>query len=315
MSKDNLAIVLVNTGSIEKLKLNELEAFLKRFLSDKYVVNLPKIIWQPILNHIILKKRPSKIIKHYNMIFKDNINPYYFYLSNLTEKLKIALNTPNIFYANLYSRPLLEDTIIKLKNNNIKNILLVPLYPQQSKATSGLMYDLIGKFDNINIKVCPEYYDHKLYIKAIVKSLQEYKLDEYTLVFSYHNMIKSYINESNRYDLKCQRTTNLICKHLGIKNYYHVYQSAIGPSKWLEPTLSKSLESLKMSKAKVAIIAPGFAIDCLETLYEIDIEQKMLYGACNYEQKDNKSFVYIKALNDTQEHVNLLSALIHENLA
>lgn len=311
------AVILVNLGTPEQDNVKSVKAFLKQFLSDKRVVDLPRILWLPLLNGVILPFRSKKATKAYKKIWSPEGSPLRIYTERLVEKLGIALEKHDIIseFAMTYGKPSIADTIIKLEKQGITDFTIIPLYPQFSVSTTAPVFDQIAElfkrrsnFPAINFK--NNYYDHPLYIDALCQSIKnQWKKTGQAekLVFSFHGIPKRYVKNGDPYQSHCERTTELVVKQLGLSEsqYLLAYQSRFGKEEWLTPYVDLELEGLaKSGCASIDVLCPAFATDCLETLEEMALENKELFL-----EAGGKSFNYIPCLNDDDSQVALMQQL------
>lgn len=321
------AIVLINTGSIKSLDRHEYIAFMRRFLGDKNVVKLPYFV-KILLFYVIFPLRSKGIIKKYKEIFLDNQNPYFIYSDNLVKNLNTkSLNNHldyEFYLTQLYTKPFVDDVLKKLLIDDklsLKDILFIPLYPQFCRATTKASIDYIKdtlnrlfiKYTNDDIKYIQSYCYKDDYKKAIYLNYKDkiisYDLDKTLFIITYHSMLKESIASGDSYEKECLYTTQLFKKTLNLKHVLHTYQSAAGKKTlWLGPHLDEEIVKISNQGFKdVVAISPTFSIDCLETLYEIAIEYKEMFL-----KSGGTNFSYLHALNDSNEHVDLILALAKE---
>ena len=315
--KKKRAVLLVNLGTPEKADEQSVKKFLKQFLSDKRVVDLPRILWLPLLNLIILPFRTKKATKAYQKIWTSTGSPLRNITQSLSDKLSTTLSEHGIScdYAMTYGQPSIADSVIKLEAQGVTEVTIVPLYPQYSVSTTAPVFDQLAQlikskidFPAINFK--HDYHDHALYIDALCQSIKkqwEKHGQSDKLVFSYHGIPKRYVTNGDPYQRHCERTTELVVKQLGLdeSQYLLAYQSRFGKEEWLKPYVDIELEALaKSGCASVDVLCPAFATDCLETLEEMALENKALFI-----EAGGSKFNYIDCLNDSESHVQLMSDL------
>ena len=320
MKRVKKVILLVNLGSIDSLTTESIKLFLKSFLLDKRVVNIPKIIWYPILNFIILPFRSKKLLNLYKKIFINGNSPLKHYTINQTNKLKelIENNSTVVEYAFSYSTPMLFNVLCDLSNKySISDLTIVPLYPQFSTSTTSSVFDILYKFyqdkgEIPNIKFIGSFYSHQLFIEAVSLKIQSYwsntRIKPDVLVFSYHGLPIKLIENGDVYYNHCLETTRLIIQKLNVPNlkYKVSFQSKFGTNKWLEPSTTSTLYKLAKDNIKsVDIVCPGFVSDCLETLEEICILNKGVFI-----KNGGENYRYINCLNDDEDFINFLKYLI-----
>jgi ferrochelatase len=306
-------LLLVNLGSPNSLDVKAIKSFLAKFLSDRKVVRLPKILWYPILYGIILPFRSKKLLIKYAIIW-NNGSPLVNYTKNQADNLSQYLLSNNkqdddiiVKYAFSYSEPLLSNVLNELSFEEQREIVVIPLYPQFSSTTTlPILNQLTNYFDQKNkmftFKLIQGFHNHPLYISLLVKKISQFwqtQPKSQHLIFSYHSLPLSVIKSGDSYYQECLTTTALIVKALNLNasDYSITFQSRFGAEKWLSPVTSDSLIALAQKGVKsVDIICPGFISDCLETLEEIAVQNKEFFLS-----HGGNSYNYIPCLNDNQE--------------
>lgn len=308
--ENDIGVLLTNVGSPDKPTPSAVRDYLKKFLSDPRVVEIPKIIWWPILYGFILRTRPTQSAKLYQQIWTDQGSPLWVFSKSLVSKLQQKLSMP-IEIGLHYGDPSIESALQKLNNQNIKKLILLPLYPQYSGTTTASTIDKVNhifkKWRRIP-EICSihSYADNAHYINALCDSIKPFSIKH--LLFSFHGIPKNYVDKGDPYLEQCHKTVELIAKKLNLsKNNFSIsFQSRIGKAKWLMPYTDKILKELpQKGVTDLHVICPGFSVDCLETLEEINIRGKKQFFASG-----GKSFQYIPALNDSELQLEVLSALI-----
>jgi ferrochelatase len=318
---DSTGILLVNLGTPDEPTAAAVRRYLAEFLSDQRVVEIPKPIWQLILHGIILPLRPKKVAHAYQQIWQESGSPL---LSN-TLSQAAALETPlsekfkgpvNIAVAMRYGNPPIASGLNELKKAGARRIIVLPLYPQYSATTSATVFDAVA--DELktwrwipDVRFISHYPDHDLYISALANSIQQHQAEHGVpdkLLFSFHGLPKRNLELGDPYYCECQKTARLLVEQLGLKEeqYQVCFQSRFGKAEWLQPYTDKTLEAWgKQGIEHVQVICPGFAADCLETLEEIDMQNRDTFL-----ESGGKQFSYIPALNDNADHIQLLEQLI-----
>ena len=317
-------ILLINLGTPDRTNWWDIRKYLKEFLSDKRVIEVNPIIWQVILNLIILTFRPSKTAKAYKKIWlkNENMSPLRYFTIEQTRLLKNRLGKEKIVvdYAMRYGNPSIKSKMEKLKEKGCHNLIVLPLYPQYAAATTATVCDevyrtLMRMRWQPSLQIVPHYESEPLYIKglkkSILKKLNEIKWVPNLIVASYHGIPKKYFEKGDPYHCYCQKTTRLLSESLKIKiPIMTTFQSRFGPDDWLQPYTDKTLEELpKTGKKKILVICPGFASDCVETLEEIAIE-----GKESFMENGGRKFEMIECLNESKEHIDLLEHLTKKYL-
>ncbi len=310
-------VLLVNLGTPEKITYFAVRRYLKIFLSDPRVVELPPLLWKTLLNGVLLQIIPQKSMKNYAKIwdYKKNESPLLTITKSQAEKLTTS-ELP-VTWAMRYGHKFIADGIKELTNKSVDKIILLPLYPQYSATTTASVYD--ATFDALTkmrhvptLQVVEPYYDNKYYIQALAKSikvaLKDLKFKPDAILCSYHGIPERYFKNGDPYPNHCEKTTELLGKELGWSKEKIImsYQSKFGKDKWLEPSTEFTLNNLAKQNIKnLAVITPGFASDCIETLEEIAITGKQTFLNAG-----GKNFAYIPALNDSDIGIEMLQNII-----
>ncbi len=316
-------VLIVNLGTPDSTSWFDIRKYLKEFLSDRRVIEVNPIIWQIILNVIILTFRPSKTAKAYKEIWmKDkNISPLLHYTQRQAEKLSNLISEKNLIvdYAMRYGNPSIRSKIATLNEMGCENLIILPLYPQYAAATTATVCDevyrtLMKMRWQPSLKIVPHYESDPLYIEALVNSLNK-KIKEINwkpdlILASYHGIPQKYFDKGDPYHCYCHKTTRLISEKLTSIEIKTTFQSRFGPEKWLQPYTDKTLENLpKEGKKNVLAICPGFSSDCVETLEEIQIQ-----GKESFLESGGENFDMVPCLNDNDDHIILLKSLIQKNI-
>ena len=316
-------VLIVNLGTPDSTSWFDIRKYLKEFLSDRRVIEVNPIIWQIILNVIILTFRPSKTAKAYKEIWmKDkNISPLLHYTQKQAEKLSNLISEKNLIvdYAMRYGNPSIRSKIAILNEMGCENLIILPLYPQYAAATTATVCDevyrtLMKMRWQPSLKIVPHYESDPLYIEALVNSLNK-KIKEIDwkpdlILASYHGIPQKYFDKGDPYHCYCHKTTRLISEKFTSIEIKTTFQSRFGPEKWLQPYTDKTLENLpKEGKKNVLAICPGFSSDCVETLEEIQIQ-----GKESFLESGGENFDMVPCLNDNDDHITLLKSLIQKNI-
>ena len=316
-------VLIVNLGTPDSTSWFDIRKYLKEFLSDRRVIEVNPIIWQIILNVIILTFRPSKTAKAYKEIWmKDkNISPLLHYTQKQAEKLSNLISEKNLIvdYAMRYGNPSIRSKIATLNEMGCENLIILPLYPQYASATTATVCDevyrtLMKMRWQPSLKIVPHYESDPLYIEALVNSLNK-KIKEINwkpdlILASYHGIPQKYFDKGDPYHCYCHKTTRLISEKFTSIEIKTTFQSRFGPEKWLQPYTDKTLENLpKEGKKNVLAICPGFSSDCVETLEEIQIQ-----GKESFLDSGGENFDMVPCLNDNDDHIILLKSLIQKNI-
>lgn len=317
MKSSKTGILLANLGTPDTPSPKAISLYLKEFLSDPRVVDLPRWKWLPLLNGIILPIRSRRIAKNYGAIWTEQGSP----LFAITQKQKVLLTEffqqrqQNVIIeiGMTYGNPSMQYAIDNLIEQKVDKIIVLPLYPQYSSTTTAPVFDVFAQALKRHRHIVPFEFIHSYhldenYIEALVKSIKvRLKNDEF-LLFSFHGIPKRYEQEGDFYRLQCEQTAQAVMQKLGLKKeqWRLCFQSRFGSEPWLQPYTDKFLETAaQQGITKLAVICPGFSADCLETLEEIKEENKRIFLA-----HGGESYHYIPALNDSPEHIACLGNLL-----
>ncbi|MCC2625470.1 MAG: Ferrochelatase [Burkholderiales bacterium] len=311
------AVLLINLGSPNKLTLGSIRLFLKRFLSDKRVVGLARIIWYPILYGIILPVRAKGLLKQYQSIWLNATSPLIYYTQAQQEKLQHKFTEEVVVeYAFSYANPNIGDVLNRLHSRyKIDRLTVLPLYPQFSSTTTAAVFDAVANF-YADKKYIPhvdfirDFHDNIYYIKAVAGSIAKYYAlhgKPEKLIFSYHSLPVKIIESGDVYYEQCLTTSSLIAAELNLaqEEYLVTFQSKFGRGKWISPSTAITLGLLPNSGVRdIAIVCPGFISDCLETLEEIDVTNRKIFM-----DNGGSKYNYIPCLNDSESSIDLLQKL------
>ena len=317
-------VLIINLGTPDSTSWLDIRKYLREFLSDRRVIEVNPIVWQIILNVFILNLRPSTTAEAYKKIWmkKENMSPLRHFTIMQAKKLatKIKEDTIIIDYAMRYGNPSIMKKMNNLQKSGCENIIILPLYPQYAAATTATVCDevyrcLMRRRWQPSLQIIPHYESEPLYINALKNSLEK-KISKINwqpdlIVASYHGIPKKYFDKGDPYHCYCQKTTRLLNEsfnnNIEIKT---TFQSRFGPQEWLQPYTDKTLEKLpKEGKKNVLLICPGFSSDCVETLEEIAMQ-----GKETFLKNGGKNFDVVPCLNDSEDHIELLSYLVNKYL-
>lgn len=310
-------VLIAYLGTPDSPDVLSVRRYLKEFLSDPRIIEVPKIIWWFVLNIFILNFRSFNSARLYKSIWTDGGSPLLVNCIKIKEKLQKSL--PSNYQVALgmrYGNPSIKSALNELKEANCRDIEVITLFPHYSATTVGSIFDAVSTEIKSwrwvpSVKFLNSYHDNPLLIEILSKRIQKSfdsqgKPDK--LVFSYHSIPKKYFDSGDPYHCLCQKTSRLIAEKLSLdeKDYITAFQSRFGPSEWLKPYTSETMKSLPKEGIKsVQVVSPGFGVDNLETLQEIDIENKEYF-----EDAGGENFHYIPCLNDDDDHVEFLISLI-----
>ena len=318
-----VGVLIANLGTPDSTSYWPMRRYLNEFLSDKRVIDYPNWKWQPLLQLIILSKRPFSSGKAYESIWNKELDesPLLTITKAQTAKLKALLNDRYgsdvaVDFCMRYGNPSTESKIKALKEQGCEKIIFFPLYPQYSAPTTATANDAAFKaLMKMNwqpsIRTVPAYFEHPEYLEALATSVREaYAVENPPdkLVVSYHGVPERYRDEGDPYYCQCMKSTRLLREALGWEEEAidTAFQSQFGPEKWVGPaTVEHVVELAKAGTRNIAVIAPAFASDCIETLEEINEE----IGDA-FKEAGGEHFTYIPCLNDRDDHMKALLALI-----
>jgi ferrochelatase len=315
-----VGVLLVNLGSPDAPETGAVRRYLKQFLSDRRVVEIPPILWQPILRGIVLTIRPRKSAHAYQQVWTPDGAPLIAITRRQATAVQAAMGDDILVdWAMRYGNPAIEDRLEAMKAAGCDRILIAPLYPQYSGATTATVMDAVG--DALRtmrwqpaIRSLPPYHDDPAYIAAlkdsIENSLATLTFQPDAILCSFHSMPERTLRLGDPYHCHCQKTARLLSDALGTPLTVS-FQSRLGRAKWLEPATDATLAALPgQGVKKIAVIAPGFSADNLETLEEIAIRGKETFLAAG-----GTDFAYLPCLNDSDPGIRMLSNLLSRQLA
>ncbi len=322
---ERTGILLVNLGTPDAPTTPAVRAYLKEFLSDPRVVEMPRVVWWPILNGIILNTRPRKSAAKYASIWLKEGSPLRVY----TEKQAVLLQgylsqrtkAPFIVdYAMRYGNPSIPSVLRRLREQNCTRILVVPMYPQYAASTTATVCDIVfGELQHVRnmpaIRTLKHFHDHPGYIKALANSVNDYWMKHgrpEKLLMSFHGLPRHTLDKGDPYHCECNKTARLLVRELGLKpeQYAVSFQSRFGRHEWLKPYTAATLKEFGKQKLKrLDVVCPGFVADCLETLEEVALEGKQ-----EFMRAGGGEYHYIPCLNDRDDWMHALTDLVMENL-
>ena len=319
-----VGVLLANLGTPDGTDYWSMRRYLNEFLSDKRVIEWPSAIWQPILQGIVLTKRPFSSGEAYRGIWNEerDESPLLTITRSQTDKLRDRLEAAFgeevvVDFCMRYGNPSTESVIRRMQAQGCERIVFFPLYPQFSAATTATANDqafraLMKLRWQPAFRTVPAYHDHPAYIDALAQSVERAyaQMEERptALVTSYHGLPQSYFKKGDPYHCHCQKSTRLMAERLGWeRDHFHVtFQSRFGPEEWLQPyTVEYVAKLAEEGHKRIAVMAPGFSSDCVETLEEINEEIKEAF-----EEAGGGHFEYIPCLNDDDAHVEMIEQII-----
>jgi ferrochelatase len=314
-----VGVLLINLGTPDAPEPGAVRTYLREFLSDPRVVEIPRLLWQPILRGFILPTRPRKSARAYRQVWTEQGSPLAAITARQAERLRGAFGAEVIVdHAMRYGRPAIAARIEALKKQGCERILLAPLYPQYCAATTATAND--EAFLQLRrmrwqpaVRTLPPYHDDPAYIAALKARAEEglaaLGFEPQAILASFHGMPERTLRLGDPYHCHCRKTARLLGAALG-RELVVTFQSRFGRAKWLEPATDLTLAALPgQGVTRVAMIAPGFAADCLETLEELDIR-----GRRTFLDAGGTDFAYMPCLNDSPAGLEMLRSIIGREL-
>jgi protoporphyrin/coproporphyrin ferrochelatase len=321
-----VGVLLVNLGTPDAADARGVRVYLKEFLSDPRVIEDQGWLWKLLLNGIILRTRPARKARDYRKIWntEKNESPLKTITRAQSEKLAAAISDHEhvaVDWAMRYGNPSIASSINALMAQGCNRLLVVPLYPQYSAATSATVCDevfrVLGKMRAQPVlRVAPPYYDDPGYIEALAASINAHLADlpfrPEIIVSSFHGMPQKYVDAGDPYESQCIATTESLRRRLGLdaSKLLLTFQSRFGSAEWLKPYTDRTMEKLaKDGVRRIAVVTPGFSADCLETLEEIAQENAEIF-----KHNGGEHFAYIPCLNDSEPGMDVIRQLVLREL-
>jgi len=326
IAPERVGVLLVNLGTPDTADASGVRVYLKEFLSDPRVIENQGLLWKLALNGIILRTRPRRKARDYRKIWnlEKNESPLKTITRAQAEKLAAGISDQDhvvVDWAMRYGNPSIASRINALTAQGCDRLLVVPLYPQYSAATSATVCDEVFRVladmrAQPTLRVAPPYYDDPSYIEALAVSIETHlsglAFKPEVIVASFHGMPQKYVDKGDPYQRQCMATTEALRKRLGLDSskLLLTFQSRFGFDEWLQPYTDKTMEKLaKDGVRRVAVVTPGFSADCLETLEEIAQENAEIFGHHGGEQ-----FSFIPCLNDSEGGMDMIRHLVLREL-
>ena len=320
-----IGILLVNLGTPDGTDYFSMWRYLREFLSDRRIIELPRVLWYPILYLFILVSRPYRSGKLYKKIWnkEKKDSPLRVFSKNIKNKLQKRFNKKRVLvkFAMNYGNPSIDTGLKSLFKSGCVKILVVPLYPQYSATTTASVIDRVFQVLKKmrwqpTIRFCPPYFDDNLYINALAlhirKKLKNLKTKPKKILCSFHGIPRKYFLKGDPYHCHCAKTVRLLNERFRKEKieFQISFQSRFGPQEWLRPYMAEKFEeTINNNEKNMCIIAPGFAVDCLETLEEIKIQ-----GKEDFLEKGGKEFHYIDCLNDSETSINMIERITRREI-
>lgn len=320
VAPSRVGVLLVNLGTPDTADIGDVRRYLAEFLSDRRVVELPWILWQPLLRIVVLNTRPKVTAANYAKIWEQGESPLRRITREQAEGLAAHLGSDvTVDFAMRYGNPSIPERLDALMAAGCERILIAPLYPQYSSATTGTVndkvFEILGKWRwQPALRTLPSYHDDPLHIDALAASVREHLAAlDFTpdlLLASFHGMPQRTLDRGDPYHCQCQKTARLLGDALAMPVRVS-FQSRLGRAEWLKPYTDTTLAELPgQGVRQIAVISPGFSADNLETLEEIAIE-----GRATFVEAGGEAFAYIPCLNASAPGQAMLNALISRELA
>ena len=312
-------VLLVNLGTPRAPTAAAVRRYLREFLSDPRVVEIPCAIWLPILYGLVLTLRPRRVARAYRKVWMDGGSPLLVHTLRQRHLLGVALGMP-VEAAMCYGHPSIASALAKFDRLGITRLVVLPVYPQYSATTTAAAFDAIARALKKQrrlpeMHLIADYHDRATYIRAcarrVLVSRREHGVGE-KLLFSFHGLPQTSTRRGDPYQAQCRMTAVLIARELGLEwgEWLLCFQSRFGYAEWVKPYTDKTLKVLARQGVKsVDVFCPGFAADCLETLEEMNMQNRALFL-----ESGGERFHYIPALNDSEEHIECLAGIIRDTL-
>jgi ferrochelatase len=314
-----IGVLLINLGTPDAPEVRAVRRYLAEFLSDPRVIEIPMIAWKPILHGIILRTRPRKSAEAYNLVWTNEGSPLRVIAQRQAEALRQRLPDLSIHFAMRYGNPGIAAAVANMVDEGCTRILAAPLYPQYCAATTATANDAVfAALAKMRVqpalRTLPPYHDDPLYIGALAESLTRQlaalDFEPQRLLLSFHGMPLRTLELGDPYHCHCRKTARLVGEALG-RDVDVVFQSRFGRAKWLEPATDATLAAYPRGGiTRIAVAAPGFSADCIETLEELGIR-----GRETFRHGGGERFALLDCLNDSPESIEMLELLVVRELA
>lgn len=319
--RQKTGVLLINLGTPAAPTAAAVRPYLRSFLSDRRVVDLPALLWQPLLRGVILPLRAKKSAANYAKVWFKEGSPLEVFTRRQCEGLQSRLPEDiAVAYAMSYSEPSIPSAIEALKAQGVGRLIVLPLYPQYAGSSSAAALDQVHdalkrQRNQMSLRTVSRFYDHPAYIGAQAAQIRNYRAQHGSggkLLFSFHGIPLRHERNGDPYQSECRHSARLIAAELGLgeQDYEVCFQSRFGPAKWLEPNTQQLIKQLAKKNAggRIDIACPGFVADCLETMEEIAISGRELFHAAG-----GSDYHYIPCLNDNPDWLDALAQIVREN--
>ena len=319
--RQKTGVLLINLGTPAAPTAAAVRPYLRSFLSDRRVVDLPALLWQPLLRGVILPLRAKKSAANYAKVWFKEGSPLEVFTRRQCKGLQSRLpEDVAVAYAMSYSEPSIPSAIEALKAQGVGRLIVLPLYPQYAGSSSGAALDQVHRAlkrqrNQMSLRTVSRFYDHPAYIGAQAAQIRNYRAQHGSggkLLFSFHGIPLRHERNGDPYQSECRHSARLMAAELGLgeQDYEVCFQSRFGPAKWLEPNTQQLIKQLAKKNAggRIDIACPGFVADCLETMEEIAISGRELFHAAG-----GSDYHYIPCLNDNPDWLDALAQIVREN--
>jgi ferrochelatase len=316
-----VGVLLANLGTPDAPERKPVARFLREFLSDPRVIDLPRYLWLPLLNLVIIPLRAGRSAEAYRKIWGEEGSPLLVLTRKLAEKTATALGDSYLVETGMrYGEPSIRGALERLRSAGAETVVTVPLYPQFSHTTTSSIYDAVdAALDAMDWapgqKRITEYHLDERWVDAVANSIMKFREQRgkaEKLLFSLHGIPERYVTQGDPYRDQCEASIRAVAGRMGLAEdeWLLTYQSRVGREPWLQPYTDVTLEELATSGVRhVQVACPGFAVDCLETLEEIAMQNRELFEAAGGECLE-----YVPALNDCASHVAVMEGLVKQDL-
>jgi len=319
------AVLLVNLGTPDQPTPQAVGRFLREFLSDQRVIEIPRILWQVILNLLVIPLRAKRVAHAYESIWANGDSPMRTILTGQAAALSIRL--AELGYAEVdvlpvmtYGNPSISTALDRLHNSGVEQIVVLPLFPQYSATSTGAVYDVVSRWlqaqRNLpSMTLIKDYFAHPILIQALADSVRRYQAihgQPEKLLMSFHGIPQPYADRGDPYPVRCHATAKLLAQSLGLSDdaWAISFQSRFGRQEWVKPYTNVLLAEWASAGVKsVQVISPAFSADCLETLEELAVENRQTFL-----EAGGQTYAYIPALNEDALHIEMMASLVKSSL-
>ena len=322
---DRIGVLVVNLGTPDSPSYFAVQRYLREFLGDRRVIDTPRVVWLPLLYGVVLPFRPFRTLRNYRKVWMQDGSPLAVYSQRLTAKLGALLGARlggdvRVALAMTYGNPSIAKAVKALAEQNVKRLLVLPLYPQYCSSTTGSVFDRLSAVLQRwrwlpETRFVNDYHVDPGYIEALAASIESHWAEageRSHLMLSYHGIPAVYVKEGDPYQALADATTRALVARLGLdpSDWSHCYQSRFGSVVWLQPYTEDTLKELvKRGLRKLTIVSPSFAVDCLETLEEVAMEYRD-----KFLELGGEKLTLVPALNASDRHVEVLAAIVQRQL-